>query len=217
MPTVLDHDDVMTGLAELPDWRAFDDSLHARFDAPDFPTAIRLVDEVAVAAEDMNHHPDVDIRWKKVTFVLSTHSEGGVTEFDIRLAGRISALASELAATSESTELRRTAISIDCLDPSAVRDFWRVGLGLEETPTPDGATDLVDPSGAAPAVWFQQMSEPRPQRNRVHIDVYVPRDQAEERVAAVVAAGGRLVTDEHAPGWWVLADAEGNELCVGWR
>lgn len=58
------------------------------------------------------------------------------------------------------------------------------------------------------------MAEPRTERNRIHIDVYVPREQAEHRVAAVVAAGGRLVTDEHAPSWWVLADAEGNELCV---
>ncbi len=51
-------------------------------------------------------------------------------------------------------------------------------------------------------------------RNRIHIDVWVPHDQAEARIAAAIAAGGRLVTDEHAPSWWVLADAEGNEACV---
>jgi 4a-hydroxytetrahydrobiopterin dehydratase len=53
-----------------------------------------------------------------------------------------------------------------------------------------------------------------PQRNRIHVDVWVPHDQAEARVAAAIAAGGHLVTDEHAPSWWVLADAEGNEACV---
>jgi 4a-hydroxytetrahydrobiopterin dehydratase len=58
------------------------------------------------------------------------------------------------------------------------------------------------------------MDAPRPQRNRIHIDVWVPHDQAEARVAAAIAAGGRLVTDKHAPSWWVLADAEGNEACV---
>jgi 4a-hydroxytetrahydrobiopterin dehydratase len=63
-------------------------------------------------------------------------------------------------------------------------------------------------------LWFQQMDAPRPQRNRIHLDVWVPHDQAEARVAAALAAGGRLVTDQHAPSWWVLADAEGNEACV---
>ncbi|WP_346121713.1 VOC family protein [Micromonospora coerulea] len=58
---------------------------------------------------------------------------------------------------------------------------------------------------------------PRPgrHRTRMHIDVWVPYDQAEARVAAAVAAGGRLLTDEYAPAYWVLADAEGNEACVG--
>ena len=61
---------------------------------------------------------------------------------------------------------------------------------------------------------LQEMDAPRPQRNRIHVDVWVPHDQAEARVAAAIAAGGHLVTDEHAPSWWVLADAEGNEACV---
>jgi 4a-hydroxytetrahydrobiopterin dehydratase len=74
--------------------------------------------------------------------------------------------------------------------------------------------DLVDQRGRGPSLWFQQMDAPRPQRNRIHLDVWVPHDQAEARVAAALAAGGRLVTDQHAPSWWVLADAEGNEACV---
>jgi 4a-hydroxytetrahydrobiopterin dehydratase len=55
---------------------------------------------------------------------------------------------------------------------------------------------------------------PRPQRNRIHVDVSVPHDQAEARVAAGIAAGGHVVSDRMAPEWWVLADAEGNEACV---
>ncbi len=58
------------------------------------------------------------------------------------------------------------------------------------------------------------MDEPRPQRNRIHLDVIVPHDVAEERVAAALAAGGRLVSADRAPAFWVLADAEGNEACV---
>jgi 4a-hydroxytetrahydrobiopterin dehydratase len=91
--------------------------------------------------------------------------------------------------------------------------FWRAVLDYRERgDSPD--EDLVDPRGRGPSFWFQQMDAPRPQRNRIHVDVWVPHDQAEARVAAAIAAGGHLVTDEHAPSWWVLADAEGNEACV---
>jgi len=214
MPAVLDHDAISAALATLPDWRAFDDALHARFEAPDFPTAVRLVERVSAAAEELNHHPDIDIRWKKISFTLATHSAGGVTEHDLTLAGRISVFSRELRATPAPGALHKLEIAIDCLNADTIREFWRAGMDLRQVLTPDGTQALIDPSGELPALWFQQMTQPRTDRNRIHIDVYVPREEAEGRVAAVLAAGGRLVTDEHAPGWWVLADAEGNELCV---
>jgi 4a-hydroxytetrahydrobiopterin dehydratase len=58
------------------------------------------------------------------------------------------------------------------------------------------------------------MDAPRPQRNRIHVDLWVPHDQAEARVAAAIAARGQLVSDAHAPEWWTLADAEGNEVDI---
>jgi hypothetical protein len=79
---------------------------------------------------------------------------------------------------------------------------------------PGSHQHLIDPRGRGPLVYFQQMDAPRPQRYRIHFDVWVPHDQAEARIAAAIAAGGHLVTDEYAPSWWVLADAEGNEACV---
>jgi 4a-hydroxytetrahydrobiopterin dehydratase len=103
-------------------------------------------------------------------------------------------------------------VSIDALVRPDVIPFWRAVLGYVER---DGPEDLMDPQGRGPAIFVQQMDVPRPQRNRIHVDVYVPHDQAPLRVAAAIAAGGRLVTDEYAPSWWVLADAEGNEACVG--
>jgi 4a-hydroxytetrahydrobiopterin dehydratase len=82
----------------------------------------------------------------------------------------------------------------------------------------DSPEDLVDPYRRGLSLWFQGMDAPRPQRNRLHVDVWVPHDRAEERVAAALAAGGRLVSDAQAPAWWVLADPEGNEVCVAtWR
>jgi 4a-hydroxytetrahydrobiopterin dehydratase len=58
------------------------------------------------------------------------------------------------------------------------------------------------------------MTEPRPQRNRIHLDISVPHDEAPGRIEAAIGAGGVLVSDSQAPAFWVLADAEGNEACV---
>jgi 4a-hydroxytetrahydrobiopterin dehydratase len=73
-------------------WTYADGALHASFAAPDFPTAIAWVDAIAVIAEGMDHHPDIDIRWRTLHFTLSTHSAGGVTALDTELATRIEAV-----------------------------------------------------------------------------------------------------------------------------
>ena len=106
-------------------------------------------------------------------------------------------------------------IAIDALDPSAIRPFWRAVLGyLDDPEEPPEWAPLVDPLKLAPAVWFQPMDAPRPQRNRIHLDISVPHDLAPARVAAALAAGGRITDDARAPAWWVLADPEGNEACI---
>ena len=84
-------------------------------------------------------------------------------------------------------------IGIDALDIPAIRPFWRAVLGYVDEPGQDGPPNgLVDPVGQGPAIWFQQMDAPRPQRNRIHFDVSVPHDEAAGRIAAALAAGGRL-------------------------
>jgi 4a-hydroxytetrahydrobiopterin dehydratase len=106
-------------------------------------------------------------------------------------------------------------IAIDVLDISAVRPFWKAVLGYTDEAGKHGPEDrLVDPLRQGPAVWFQRMSEPRDQRNRVHFDISVPHDEAPRRLAAALAAGGRLVSEARAPSFWVLADGEGNEVCI---
>ena len=88
-------------------------------------------------------------------------------------------------------------------------------LAYQDEPGRSGPDDaIVDPAGQLPAVWFQQMTEPRPDRNRIHLDITVAHDEAEARVNAALAAGGVLLTDAYARSFWVLADAEGNEVCV---
>ncbi len=100
MTQLLDSAEIDKALADLSGWARDGDSIRARFSAPDFPTAIGLVDAVAIAAEAADHHPDIDIRWRDVMFVLSTHSAGGVTAADVALAKAISTQAAELGATA---------------------------------------------------------------------------------------------------------------------
>ena len=100
MTRLLTDEEIERQLRDLPAWTRDGDHIGARFEAPDFPGAVRLVDEVAVEAEDMDHHPDIDIRWRTVQFVLSTHSEGGLTQLDVELAHRISQAADRAGATA---------------------------------------------------------------------------------------------------------------------
>ncbi|NUP46461.1 MAG: 4a-hydroxytetrahydrobiopterin dehydratase [Catenulispora sp.] len=86
---ILEQEEIHRQLADLPDWSGGAESLTRDVTAETFPAAIALVDRVAVAAEEMNHHPDIDIRWRTLRFRLSTHSAGGVTDLDLELARRI--------------------------------------------------------------------------------------------------------------------------------
>ena len=190
-----------------------DGGLHASFRTPDFASALALVNAVGAVADELNHHPDASLGWGRATFQLSSHDAGGVTERDLQLAHRIQALADAAGASAAGLPPTRYDIAIDCTDVDAILPFWKVGLDYTAVVGKEG-TELVDPRGQGPRVWFQHMEIARTERNRIHLDVYVPTPQAAARVDAVVEAGGFLLTDEHAPEWWVLADAEGNEMCI---
>lgn len=90
MPALLDDAAIDTALADLPGWARDGDALVHTAELPTFPTAIGVVARVGEIAESRNHHPDMDIRWRTVTFRCSTHSEGGITQFDVDLAKAIS-------------------------------------------------------------------------------------------------------------------------------
>jgi 4a-hydroxytetrahydrobiopterin dehydratase len=206
--------DLAVSLAELPDvHRGSAGQLRIRLQLPSFAAALELVQLVGATAERLDHHPDIDVRWRTVTFGLSTHSAGGVTKLDIELARRIIEHGVTLAARPLPPP-DRVEIAVDAADPDAIRPFWRVGLGYVEQITEEGGYELHHPDGAGAVVWFQRMEPPRSGRGRLHLDAYVPASIAHRRVTDTLAAGGLLVTGEHAPAWWVLADAEGNELCI---
>jgi len=194
----------------VEDWRVLFGGACAHFRTGSFAAGVALVDAIGRQADIADHHPDVDLRDEGVTVRLRTHDIDGLSERDVTLARQISAAARQLDVPADPSAVQSVQIAIDALVGSRVQPFWRALLGYLEK----GDGDLIDPHRRGPLFWFQEMDAPRPQRNRIHVDISVPHDQAEARIAAAIAAGGHLVTDEHAPSWWVLADAEGNEACV---
>jgi 4a-hydroxytetrahydrobiopterin dehydratase len=98
------------------------------------------------------------------------------------------AAAHELNVSADPTAVQIVQVSIDALVGLEVLPFWRAVLGYEQF----GDEDLLDAHGRGPSFWFQQLDAPRPKRNRIHVDISVPHDQAEARIAAAIAAGGRL-------------------------
>jgi 4a-hydroxytetrahydrobiopterin dehydratase len=195
----------------VPGWRVLYGKIFSTFQTGSFARGMEFVTGVSELAEAANHHPDIVLRYPSVGISLVSHDVNGLTSRDVELATEISSLAAELGIEPDLTAPQVVEIAIDALDISAVLPFWRAVLGYAAD---DSTGDVVDPRGTGPTVWFQQMDAPRPQRNRIHLDIAVPHDVAEQRVAAAIEAGGRLVTDEYAPSWWVLSDVEGNEACV---
>jgi 4a-hydroxytetrahydrobiopterin dehydratase len=198
--------------AGLDDWRLLAQALHARFLTGDFVTGLAFVTAVTEAAEQANHHPDVTLTYPWVDLKLVSHDVSRVTQRDLDLARRISEIARDRgldAAPAATTEIE---LALDTADLAAVGPFWAALL----TGTPDArrGDDVVDPHGRVPLLWFQHTDAHETPRQRFHLDLWVPHDVAEDRIAAAVAAGGRVVDDENAPSFVVLADPEGNRVCV---
>lgn len=198
----------------IEDWRVLGEGACAFFRAVSFAAGARLVRAISELPGLDGHHPDVDLRHEGVTVRLITITDDyyGLSARDLELAQRISTVARDLDVPADPSAVQTVQVSIDALVGPEVVPFWRAVLGYVDRG--DSPEDLIDPRGRGAPFWFQEMDGPRPQRNRVHIDVWVPYDQVEARISAAIAAGGQLVSDEHAPAWWVLADAEGNEVCV---
>jgi 4a-hydroxytetrahydrobiopterin dehydratase len=203
----------VTGLG----WRLVLGELRTQVLTGSLPLAADLAGRAA-AVPGTEGHLRMDVRSDGVLLALQTATAGWVTGRDAELARQISAVVSESGLQTRPGEPRAVQvleIAIDALDATAIRPFWQAVLGYADEPGPPRpGAGLIDPLGQGPAVWFQQMDAPREQRNRIHIDVSVPHDQAEDRISAALAAGGRLASDAAAPAFWVLADAEGNEACV---
>ncbi len=198
--------------AQLGDWRKLAQALHARFLTGDFATGLELVTAVAELAERADHHPDVTLTYGFVDLKLISHDVGRITGRDIDLARAISEIARQRGIGAEPSAVTEIELALDTADLAAVGPVW-AALLTGQAGSLEG-DDVVDPRGRLPLLWFQSTDEHEAPRQRFHIDLWVPHDIAEERIAAAVAAGGRVVDDENAPSFVVLADPEGNKACV---
>lgn len=199
-------------------WRLLRAQVETTLTAPTYAAAGELTARIAALADQRDHHPDLDVRYPGVVHVvLTSHDVHWVTERDLQLAAAITAEAAGFGATLDPAGGEVVEIALDALDIDRVRPFWSALLAYVDEP-PRVAGDTIrairDPHGVSPSLWFQQMDVPRTERNRFHLDVTVPHDQAESRLAAALAAGGTLLSDRRAPAFWVLADPEGNEACI---
>ena len=204
-------------------WRFLLGALRTSVPVGSLAQAIGLAtDAVAVCGDDADRHLLVDARPHRVVFTLQSLDHAAVTARDTELARRISASAEAAGLRTEpevgtgaARSVQLLEIAIDALDIAGIRPFWKAALGYVNEAGSEGPQDpLVDPVGQGPAIWFQQMDRARPQRNRIHLDICVPHDEAPRRIEAALAAGGRVVSATSAPAFWVLTDREGNEACV---
>lgn len=188
------------------------------FACGDFAAGADFIHQVASLADEADHHPDLDLRYPGVVRVsITSHDANGLTARDAALATVIDEFAWTRDLTGDPGKVSVVEVAIDAMNIPSLLPFWKTVLGyVDEAPANAGdpVDALVDPGHRGPPLWFQQMDAPRPQRSRMHIDVRIPHDQAEDVIARAIAAGGRLLTDAYARAFWVLADPEGNEVCV---
>jgi 4a-hydroxytetrahydrobiopterin dehydratase len=198
--------------AGLDDWRQLFEALRTRFRTGGFNQGLELVTRIAALADEADHHPDVDLRYPHVNVTLFSHDVFGVTSRDVDLARAISAAAADLGIAADPTATAVVEIALDTWDHAEIKPFWQALLAMTDHPHHD--QELRDLSGAQPTLWFQHTDEHEEPRQRFHLDIRVPPEVAEERIAAALAAGGVLISDEQAPRFTVLADAQGNKACV---
>jgi 4a-hydroxytetrahydrobiopterin dehydratase len=190
-------------------WEVMLGAIEALYATGSFATGLAFVNRVGEAAEAADHHPDVTLTYPNVHIKLSSHDVGGVTDRDIALATTIKDIAADMGIASQPDRLSRIELALDAHDRDGVGAFWAAVLGYQLDDL-----DIVDPQGRQVTLWLQETDAHDEPRQRFHVDVTVPPDQAQPRIDAALAAGGTLVSDERAPAFVVLADPEGNKACV---
>ena len=182
-------------------------------------TAVFLADSIRAAvqlAEAITAIPDVE-----GVGVLLTIADGrlsvrlsrdlwGLESRHVELARAVSAVARQHGAVADRGSVQEVQLAIAAKPEAIDVGFWRAVLGY----APMADDNAVDPLGHGSTVWMQELDEAKPLRHAMHIDVSVAREHVPARLAAALAAGGRVVDESKDPGHWTLADRAGNRVCV---
>jgi 4a-hydroxytetrahydrobiopterin dehydratase len=199
--------------ARLDDWRKLAQGLHARYRVTDFTAAAAFAAAVADAAETAGHQPDLKMTRDVVDVSLCTRADGlWVTGKDVGMARTISEIARQRGLEPEPAAVTQLELALDAADQKRVGPFW--AALLTGSPENEIYDSVFDPTGRVPSLWFQGTDEHEAPRQRWHFDLWLAPEAADERIAAAVAAGGSVVYDDEAPSFTVLADPDGNRVCV---
>lgn len=142
--------------------------------------------------------------------VKLTREMWGTEARHVEVARAISAVAREHGAIADRSAVQEVQLAVAAKPEAIDLGFWRAVLGY----APLHEDNCIDPLGQGSTVWMQDLDPEKPLRHAMHVDVSVAREHAEARLAAAVAAGGRVVDDAGAPGAWILSDRSGNKVCI---
>jgi 4a-hydroxytetrahydrobiopterin dehydratase len=128
----------------------------------------------------------------------------------VGLARAVSEVARRHGAVADRAAVQEVQVAVAARPEEIDLGFWRAVLGYQALADDNGC----DPLGHGSTVWMQELDPAKPLRHALHLDVSLAREQAEARLAAAVAAGGRVVDDSEAPSAWILSDRAGNRVCI---
>ncbi|MEO7269003.1 MAG: VOC family protein [Knoellia sp.] len=216
--------------AKLTDWRKLAQGLHARYLIDDFGAGARFVTAVGEAGDALGHHPRVSMGKGYVDLKLSTddaiYRDDDGTEYvvewptqqDVDLARQITEIAAEHTLKADPASVSVVELGLDTTESATVAPVWAALLTGDAESRGRGTPgdEIRDATGRTPNLWFGDPAEGDTPPQRFHVEIYVPAEVADQRIAAAVAAGGTVVDDGQSPSLTVIADQDGNTgvLCV---
>lgn len=195
---------------DVSDWRVTGTGPQAVFTATSLAHAAALVAPIVAAAERLDLLPDIDLRPEGIVVRVPYRDAEGIPAAAVDFAAAVSRAAAERGLTPDPSRAQSVGIYVAEHSQADVRPFFIAALGYE----PVGDTDAADPLRCGPQLAFNPITGDSPSRGRTHFDVFVPADQAQARVDAALAAGGRLADDSHAPAWWSLASPDNHGVDI---
>jgi 4a-hydroxytetrahydrobiopterin dehydratase len=192
----------------VEDWVVLHGGPTAVFKVESLVEAAQLAEAVA-AVPGLEERTVMNVAHDHLTIRL-TREMWGVEPRHIEVARAISKVARELGAIADRGAVQEVQLAVAAKPDDIDLGFWRAVLGY----APMHEDNAIDPLGHGSTVWMQDLSPDKSLRHAMHVDVSVAREVAEERLAAALAAGGRIVDESEAPAAWILADRAGNKVCI---